>query len=123
MLVMRMPPFEPPSAAIREARVTPRRTRSAATAAKSSCARALPARASRGRRSSPSERRGAGARQAEETDAQRREDRTNLGKTRKHQPADDTEESLEADPFEGLDQTRQGALTQRSMLLTSFLLR
>ena len=37
MLVIRMPPFEPPSAAMRPGRVTPRRTRSAATAAKSSC--------------------------------------------------------------------------------------
>ena len=39
MLVIRMPPFDPLSAAIRPGRVTPRRARSAATAAKSSCDR------------------------------------------------------------------------------------
>ena len=38
-----MPPFDPPSAAMRAGRVTPRRTRSAATAAKSSCDSRLPA--------------------------------------------------------------------------------
>ena len=43
MLVIRMPPFDPPSAAILLARVTPRFTRSAATAAKSSCASRFPA--------------------------------------------------------------------------------
>ena len=44
MLVIKMPPFDPPSAAIRPGRVTPRRTRSAAIAAKSSWVRRLPAR-------------------------------------------------------------------------------
>jgi hypothetical protein len=36
-LVINIPPLDQPSAAIRPGRVTPRRTRSAATAAKSSC--------------------------------------------------------------------------------------
>jgi hypothetical protein len=36
-MAINIPPLEPPSASMRPARVTPRRTRSAATAAKSSC--------------------------------------------------------------------------------------
>ena len=44
MLAISRPPFDPPSPAMRPGRVTPRRTRSAATAAKSSWASRRPSR-------------------------------------------------------------------------------